>query len=427
MHGGQRRDRLALIARWYRGWTMVGLGIVMVMLTVGSVLYSYSIYITPVAQDLGLSRETLNGGIVFQHVGTALLTPFIGRVLDRAKVSTVVAIAGVALGGGLVGLAIGDALWPRALLLALPISFGFSGAGSLASYVLVARWFKAQRGRAMAIVALGQSAGSVVLAPIIGTLIAAFGWRQALIIQGVSVAVALLAIAWAMVDRPLAHEVEPVAKVPSTPSSQAPAEPLPVRAILTSATFWLPAVTISITLAVVQATIVCLVPLATGRQIPLVRASALLSFLGMSGLAGKFLLAAVADRVDRRTLMILAVAIVLGFTLSLTMDFGYAGLVVSCLLAGMALGGIFPIYSALLADLFGGHSLGSTEGLVSPVISLTSAAAIYAAGVMYDRTGDYRLTFLVFSVALAVALVLAVALRLAGRAPCAQLREGVVA
>ena len=114
---------------WYRGWTMVGLGIVMVMMSVGSVLYGYSIYVTPVSEELGLSRETINSGIVFQHLGTALLTPVIGRMLDKVKVSTIVAISGICMGGALVALGIGDALWPKALLLFFPISFGFSGAG----------------------------------------------------------------------------------------------------------------------------------------------------------------------------------------------------------------------------------------------------------------------------------------------------------
>ena len=411
--------RVSGVFNWYRGWTMVGLGIVMVMLSVGSVIYGYSIYITPVSEELGLSRETVNGGIVFQHVGTALLTPLIGHMLDRVKVSTIVFVSGLCLGGGLIGMGIGDALLPKAALLALPISFGFSGAGSIASYVLVARWFKLHRGRAMAIVALGQSGGSVVLAPIIGMLIASVGWRQALLVQGIFVGVALVLIAWGMVDRPGPNDREPAGKAVPVPESDlhddgAPGKPLTMREVASSPLFWALAAIVALTLSVVTASIASLVPLATGRGITLVKASALISMLGVSGLLGKVALAVIADRVSRLTLISIAIVIIMVFTFSLTQDLGYAGLAAICIMGGLAIAGFWPIYSALLADVFGAHSLGTTEGLVAPVISLMSAGTIYLAGVTFDATGDYRLIFTIFTGALAVAFVLSVALRFFG-------------
>lgn len=397
---------------------MVGLGIVMVMMSVGSVLYGYSIYVTPVSNELGLSRETVNSGIVFQHLGTALLTPMIGRLLDRVKVSTIVAISGVCMGGALVAMSIGDALWPKAVLLFFPISFGFSGAGSVASYVLVSRWFKVHRGRAMAIVAFGQSGGSVVFAPVVGLLVASVGWRDGLFYQGLFVGIALLLIAWGMVDRPLPGESEPVGRAVAEPlpvsiETETAHGPLPLRQILASPIFWVLAVIVALTLSVVQATIVSLVPLANGRGISLVQASTLLSLVGISGIAGKFVLAIIADRVNRLLLVSLAVAVIMCFTLSLSVELGYSGLAVSCLLAGLAIAGFWPIYSALIADIFGSDSLGSVEGMVAPIISLASAGAVYIAGVTFDMNGDYRLTFLIFSAALAVALAFALGLQFA--------------
>ncbi|MDG6079855.1 MFS transporter [Erythrobacter litoralis] len=399
---------------WYRGWTMVGLGIVMVMMSVGSVLYGYSIYVTPVSEELGLSRETINSGIVFQHLGTALLTPMIGRMLDKVKVSTIVAISGICMGGGLMALSIGDALWPKAALLFFPISFGFSGAGSIASYVLVSRWFKVNRGRAMAIVAFGQSGGSVVFAPVVAQLVAAFGWREALVYQGAFVGIALLLIAWGMVDRPVEGETEPKPKSldESEPVPQVPDEPpLPLKQIIANPTFWVLAGIVALTLAVVQATVVSLVPLANGRGIDLVQASTLISMIGVSGLLGKFALAIIADRFDRMKLVTFGVAVIMAFAFSLTLELGYWGLAISCSLAGLAIAGFWPVYSALLADIFGANSLGSVEGLVAPIISLTSAGAIYLAGVTFDVNGDYRLTFLIFGAALGVALLLSLSLQ----------------
>ena len=134
--------------------------------------------------------------------------------------------------------------------------------------------------------------------------------------------------------------------------------------------------------------------------------------VGVSGLVGKFLLAVIADKVDRFTLVTLAVAVIMAFAFSLTIELSYWGLAISCLLAGLAIAGFWPVYSALLADIFGANSLGSVEGMVAPIISLASAGAIWLAGVTFDMNGDYRLTFLMFGSALAVALTLSLGLQI---------------
>lgn len=417
-------------AGWYRGWSMVILGGIMVMLTVGSVTYGYGIYISPVARDTGLSRETINTGLVFQHLGSALLAPFLGRLLDRFSIRVIVALAGIALGGALIALGIGNVLWPKALIILLPLSFGFQGAGSIASYVLVARWFKVQRGRAMALVAIGQTGSSVFFAPGIAKLIELYGWREALFIQGLIVTSLLLLIAWLIVERPEEGEEEPVkTAVPNLAAIPAATQfgaPLAYRDIIRRPVFWMMAAIVALTLGVVQAVIASLVPLATGRGLTLMEATTMLSSLGISGVVGKLVLAAIADRVDRRTLLAISLVMIFGFTVSLTFDLGSNGLLVASLVCGAAIGGFFPIYSAMLSDRFGAASLGTTEGLVSPMIAILAAVSVWFAGSSFDATGSYRHTFVIFSGVLFVAVILSVILRLATKAEPRQDRKSVV-
>lgn len=387
---------------------MAVVGIVMVMMSIGSVTYGYSIYVAPVSQDLGLSREVMNAGIAVQHLGTALLSPIVGRLLDRFRVSTIVMYASFALGASLVALGIGDALWPKAVILFLPLSFGFQGAGTLASYVLMARWFRINRGRAMAIVALGQSFGSVVFAPAIGLMIGAVGWRQALLWQGIIVGGLLFVVSRVIVDRPAEGEFESSEQEQQyrAPGSAPADKPTTLKALLASPEFWIMAATIALTLSVVQAVIASLVPMATGRGIELVQATTLLSALGVSALAGKIALAVIADRVDRGVLVACAIGIILVVTGGLIVLDSYEGMVGLCLLGGMAMGGFFPLYSALIADRFGPASLGTAEGMMGPLVAGSSAVAIWFAGMSFDATGDYGQTLAVFSCSLALALAL---------------------
>lgn len=406
---------------WYRGWTMVALGIIMTTISTGTIIYGYSVYLTPASEELGLSRETANAGIVFQHIGAAFLAPIIGRTLDFVKVRTVVLACGLALGAGVIGMGVGDALWPRAGIMAVAFSMGLAGAGAISSYVLVSRWFKVNRGRAMTIVAFGQSGGSIFVAPAVAMLIEGFGWREALLIHGLFIMVATVLIVIGMKDRPDADEHEPVGKTkPRVTAADvrqkaAGGKPLSLKEIASSPIFWVLAIIVASTLAIVQASLASLVPLARGRDIPLVQATTLLTMLGLSGIFGKVALAFVADRFQRITLLSLSIFMIMCFTLSLTIDAGFGGLVAGVLFVGMAIGGFFPMYSALLADLFGSDSLGTTEGLVAPCIASASAVAIWAAGYTFDLGGNYRLTFFIFSGVLLAMVLLALAVRIFGK------------
>jgi sugar phosphate permease len=404
---------------WYRGWTMVLIGLLTNMVVVGSTTYAFGLYVVPVTEDMGLSRATANTGLIFQHLGTAALAPVIGRFLDRVSLRLMVAISGLALGAALIVISIGDTLWLKASMLALPVSFAVLAGGTLPGYVLIARWFSVHRGRAMLLVALGQSGSSIMLSPLLAFAIARLGWRDAMFFQGLAVAVIMVLLAWLMRDKPTEADIEPGSEAIS-PEAEAErrrsiGHPIRVMAILGRPIFWVLAIIIAISLAVIQAMLASIVPLATQRGFTLVQGAALMSTLGLSAVGGKLVLAMVADRVRKDTLMLMCVVITLGFVFSLSLERGYPFLVFSCLLSGVAMGSFFPIYAAVLAEKFGANSLGTAEGLTSPIVAITSAVAIHIAGVSFDATGDYRVTFLIFTGCLCVALAAAIGVRFGDR------------
>lgn len=406
------------IGGWYRGWNMVGIGIIAQMLVVGSTTYAFGIYVTPVADDLGLSRTAVNQGLVFMHLGNALMAPFVGTLLDRVSLRRMMLISGFLLSGSMILISVGDALWSKGLLMAIPIPFAFQAGGTLCCYVLVARWFRLHRGRAMALVALGQSAGTVAIAPVIAALVSSYGWRSALQIEGVVIFVIMFTLSRLMGDSPGLDEREPGGESLSQQAApqQGQAEtkkvsPPRVMDILTMPIFWVLMAPVAITIGCIQLVIATLVPLAGGRGIELVQASTLMSILGISAIGSKLTLAWIADRVDREWLLIGCIVAVLFFCMTLTMELDYLMMALSCMVAGIALGPFFPVYSAVLADRFGAHALGTAEGLVAPAIAGSSALALYLSSRSYDMTGDYNQTFLWASASLGVAVLLAMIIR----------------
>jgi sugar phosphate permease len=393
---------------------MVALGMVAMLVVVGSTTYSFGIFVTPVSKELGLSRSTMNFGLICQHLGTAFLTPFVGRMLDQYSIRTIMAISGVFLGGGLIVLGMGDALWLKGAMLALPIAFSIAGAGTLACYVLVGRWFSIHRGRAMALVAIGQSAATIFFVPALAYVVQQLGWRQALIAEGLFVGGVLLLISRLIGDRPTAEDHEQGADRtvanPASENGHSPKTTIAIRTVLSTPLFWMLAAIIAITLSIIQALLASMVPLFIARGYSPVAAASLISMLGVSGICGKIGLAVIADRVNRPVLLTGCVTITLGLTLSLLEDRGYAVAAVASFASGLALGSIFPICSTLIAERFGANSLGTVEGMMAPIIAISAAIAIHFAGRSFDETGGYTASLQTFSAALAGAVVLAVAL-----------------
>ena len=160
--------------------------------------------------------------------------------------------------------------------------------------------------------------------------------------------------------------------------------------------FWTIGVSSALTLAVVQALMITIVPLAQDTGIGSTRAASLISVLAAAGLIGNLLLAGIADRVDRMRLLgilFVAVALVNGL---LFFSRGFPLLVTCAALLGLAGGIVSPAFHTLIADRFGPASFGTAYGLMTPVLAITSALCTRYAGEVFDRTGGYSFLFVSF-------------------------------
>jgi cyanate permease len=78
---------------------------------------------------------------------------------------------------------------------------------------------------------------------------------------------------------------------------------------------------------------------------------------------------------------------------------------------GIAVGGTAPLQETVWADYFGRLHLGSIRALAMPLTILFSAGGPLLAGSLYDRTGSYDISFVVFAGFSLLAFVLIMAAR----------------
>ncbi len=385
--------------RIYYGWCIVGISLVLQMLTVGSTMNTFGMYVVEASKDLGLSRTSANLGLVMISLGTALFSPFVGRMLDVFPVRRIMAAGALLFGGAFELLAFSHNVWLSAFALAVPLPLGTASVGHLASTTVVARWFEAQRGRALALSMVGMSLGTVVLAPTIGFLIKNLGWRECLMVLGGVFTVVFLVLVPFMRERPGPNDIEPVPANAPPAAARAPADAKPVKVmdILRMPIFWVLSIAVALALSVLQTVAASIIPLAQESGISVTKASTLLSILGAMSLLGKLGLAVIGDKIDR-VVALMAIFLFQTFACALLLVGQSYGLLLVCAaLQGVCAAAISPVFMALLAQRVGAASFGTAQGAAALVMAACSMSMLVVGGKIYDVTGSYQIMFAAFT------------------------------
>jgi MFS family permease len=373
-----------------RSWHIVAIAVVANMVVTGSTYSAFGLFVLPVSAEYHLSRADMNTAMILLNVGIALLSPVLGRLLDRFAPSRIMFLCAAVYAASFTGLALMRSVPASAAVLAVPLALAVQGCGALTTSVLIARSFTAQRGRAMALSVMGMSFGSILVVPSIGFAIERLGWRGALLAIGV-VGGALLAVL-SLLARPPRSAVFQTGSSKAAPAQQ----PLRVAVFLRLPQFWIIALSCALSFAIAQTLVVTLVPLVRQEGLTMAQATGLVSILGGASIGAKLMLAIVADKVDR--VLLLSIVFLLGAALNLGLLVGtdYIALVCCAILLGTLVGCTTPAVYALLADRFGAASFGTVRGLTAPITGVMSAVGVRIAGEVFDRTGTYDVLFICF-------------------------------
>ena len=162
----------------FYGWIIVGVAFLIGITQSGAFQPILAIFMKPMANEFGWSRSAITGSIAVGSLSAALLSPFIGPVLDRhgARMTAFWGILFLSL--GLVGMTFVSRIWQLYLFFGMGRMIAV-GILLLVISVSVSSWFIRKRGRAMGIVSLGPRLGSVFLPLLAQFFILVFGWRLA--------------------------------------------------------------------------------------------------------------------------------------------------------------------------------------------------------------------------------------------------------
>lgn len=400
----------------YAGWWNLAAGFVCSVLLVGSTLYSFGLYVSPFSEAFGLTRAQANGGMMILAIAIAVWSPLVGSLLDRVPAAGIMCTGGGLLGVGLCTIANTTSLRWVCVAIAGPLALGIACAGPLAASTVVARWFRRRRGRAMGMVAVSTAAGGFVMTQVGAYLILHYGWRYALNATGVGAALIVCSVALRFIrSRPSEQELRSGGELQGTDDPElAAADGLEwsTGRLLRTPNFWLIAFGAGVLLASDQALLISKIPYLLDIGIELQAASFLVACQSASAMAGKLGVGFAADRIDLRKLFAAVSGAHLILLAALILKPGFWALLAVFSCVGIAVGGVHPILTTLIASAFGSRSYGSVYGRMNLVMQPISLLALYFIGAVYDRSGVYDLAFWTFGGLVFVGMGLIAAVRL---------------
>jgi len=391
----------------YYGWFVLAASAISEMLVQGATSYSAGLFVLPLQAEFHISRANANSSVLILFFGAMLAAPLIGRILDAWPIRRVMTVGAVIFGLSFAGIATASSLWVMVLILLLPAAIAFMCLGPLNTSTLASRWFCRRRGLALGIAAVATSGGGFTVVPLLSAAIQHAGWRQALLWEGVIMAVIIIVLTLLVLrDRPSDLGLDTHPENQERHAGMAPPENLPAerRAIFTSSAFWIPSLTLAAISGTCQAVVVTLVPYGVQLGVAPTKAALLISAFAICAAITKVAAGSLADHINQRLLLVVAAAFMTLSWLLLSLSTAYGALLGGSCFAGIALGCALPTVAGLIAAQFGPGRFGSVMGWTFALTLALAILAVRFVGFMYDRFAGYRMAFECFAVVLACLL-----------------------
>jgi MFS family permease len=152
-------------------------GVLLTFLSSLGQTYFISIFAGEIREVFALSHGQWGGIYTMGTTASAVAMVWAGGLTDRFRVRVLAPLVLVAMTGACLFMALNPAWW---LLLVVIFMLRFTGQGMMShlAVVAMARWFIANRGRALSIASLGNAVGESLLPVIFVSLLIVYDWRM---------------------------------------------------------------------------------------------------------------------------------------------------------------------------------------------------------------------------------------------------------
>lgn len=391
INGGEVEKQDVSSSKFFYGNIIVFAGLLISIIMWGSRL-SFGVFIGPLLDEFGWSRGTTSAAFSITWIGTGLLSILVGKLNDRFGPRLVMTFAGCFLGLGYYLISTLNNITQ------LFIYYGVINIGMSAALIpimsTVARWFIKRRAFMSGIVVAGTGIALLTIVPLANKLILNYGWRKSYIIMAVIAFTVVTVSAQFLRRDPSTMNTLPYGYDPSKAlSPEQSAFGLTLREALRTRQLYLMGLIFGCTYLLYYLIISHIVLHATGAGIPLEKAVAIISVLGLVGIPGRILMGIFADRLGNEKAMITSALLIVVSFLWLLVSNQFWMLILFAIIFGFGHGGLATMESPLTAYIFGLRSHGPILGLVFTGDTIGGALGPVITGYIFDLTHSYSLAF----------------------------------
>ena len=353
---------------------------VMAILAWGTVFYGHSVYMDALMRAHGWSSSLISSAVLVFWLASLPGTLFVGVLVDRYGPPPVVAIGGLCIGGGLLGLAWLSQPWHLFAIYAA-MGFGYPALAGAAISATLAPWYDRGFGVALGIALTGASVGGALIPAFTIQYATANGFDAAMI----TVASALLAIAsvavigLAILGRP---------KIAA--GGDHPSAPFAMRSVLVRADFWRISVAAAFGLGGQVGFLAHQVPI-IAVEIGQATAALMVTVVAIASAVGRLVVGLMSRYLSVTVLAALSY-ILYGVGIALLAVADTPPLIgIACAIAGFVVGAIVMLPPILVREAFGTAGYGRTYAMVNVIMYVFAGLSPWLVGLIRDATGAYGL------------------------------------
>ena len=397
------RGRLPL--PFFYGWLLVAIGFVTMAVGVNA-RTAFSLLFPPILDEFGWDRGVTAGIFSFGFLVSALVTPFVGRLMDRRGPALVVELGVAAMAAGLLLAPLAREAWQLYLTLGALVGGGINCLAYTGQSLYLTNWFVRRRGLALSIAFSGVGIGSVTLLPWLQTLIEDGGWRAACWALGILVLVLLVPPNLLLRRRPEDLGLNPdgigASSLTGGPHGNiidpawAAVDWTLARALRTPRFWWI-AVGYFCGLFAWYAVQVHQTKYLIDIGFSPATAAWALGIVSLVAVPGQIALGHLSDRIGREWVWVIGNGgfVLCCLALIALRDYPAMAVLYAMVVAQGAIGyGLTSVMGAIPAEIFEGRQFGSIFGCVMLSAILGGAAGPWLTGILHDRFGDYAVAFL---------------------------------
>jgi MFS family permease len=403
-----KTERPETSGEWRRGWPVVGAAMVGIGFGPGLYQNLSSLFVVGPVAEFGWSRGDIATAAGLGLLG-GLAVPFLGRLVDRLGARAMIVAGMLLLAAVYAGMAmLTGPLWQyQALVFGLALSV--PGTSAIVYGKLIAQRFEAHRGMALGIATSGISITSLALAPVLGVVIAAYGWRIGFLSLCVVVGGLALPVVLGLLRNTPAGPTRPG---PNAQGAAFPVAGMTARATRRDLRYWSLGLCAALINVASVGLVTSLVPFGLDRGLATAEAALLVTGFAASQVVGRLVMGALVDRFrPQATAAIFAAISALAFVALQLPAPGFPLLFAFVFFAGLMNGAEHDLLPFLTARLFGIRAYGEVYGTLIMISLFGTAIGVTAFGRLHDATGSYSIALVVAAVALGITALLFLTLR----------------